>query len=217
MPAARSVCFVVAPDHAAIRELLRRRRAARRACDLTTRCSRSPTAPPARCRARSAFAGRDPFLVLNSDNLYPAAVLRALVELDGPGLPAYRARLARARQRLSAPIASTGFAAIEVDDRGHLHAHRRETGPRLLRRGRTARARQHERVALRRADLRRVPRRAAVGARRIRTARGRGPGRSTRGVRFRTFPRDAAPCSICRAARDVALVSARLAGVEARP
>ena len=53
------------------------------------RCSPSPTAPRAPCRARSAYAGRDPFLVLNSDNLYPAPVLRALVELDGPGLPAY--------------------------------------------------------------------------------------------------------------------------------
>ena len=45
-------------------------------------------APPARCTAAEAFAGRDPFLVLNSDNLYPASVLRSLVELDGPGLPA---------------------------------------------------------------------------------------------------------------------------------
>ena len=36
-----------------------------------------------------AFAGADPFLVLNSDNYYPVDVLQALVALDGPGLPAF--------------------------------------------------------------------------------------------------------------------------------
>ena len=47
---------------------------ARHVSPSTTRCSPSPTAPPARCKARRRYAGRDPFLVLNSDNLYPAPV-----------------------------------------------------------------------------------------------------------------------------------------------
>ncbi len=39
--------------------------------------------------ARDAVAGR-PFLVLNSDNLYPAAALRPLAALAGPGLVGFR-------------------------------------------------------------------------------------------------------------------------------
>ncbi len=39
--------------------------------------------------AEDAVAGR-PFLVLNSDNLYPAAALRPLAALDGPGLVGFR-------------------------------------------------------------------------------------------------------------------------------
>ena len=79
------------------------------------------------------YAGRDPFLVLNSDNLYPATVLRALVDLDGPGLPAYA---------VDSLVRDSGFPRDRVDglcgDRSRRsrpsHTHRRETGPRVLRR-----------------------------------------------------------------------------------
>jgi glucose-1-phosphate thymidylyltransferase len=39
--------------------------------------------------AAERWAGTDPFVVLNADNLYPVDALRALTTLDGPGLPAF--------------------------------------------------------------------------------------------------------------------------------
>lgn len=40
-------------------------------------------------RSASAYVGRQPFVVLNADNLYGAATLRALREADGPACPVY--------------------------------------------------------------------------------------------------------------------------------
>ncbi len=83
------ICLVIGPEHDVVRDYYER------------------THPPQRTRIRfaiqeeargtadavlsaEAFAGDAPFLVLNSDNYYPAEVLRALAALDGPGLPAFR-------------------------------------------------------------------------------------------------------------------------------
>ena len=113
-----SVCFVVAPDHATMRAYydgpgrpsrLRIEYAVQPIADGTARAVLS--AQP--------YASSDPFLVLNSDNLYPAQVLRALVDLDGPGLPAYeRDTLVHDSGFPADRIA--GFAAIELDDDGRL-------------------------------------------------------------------------------------------------
>jgi dTDP-glucose pyrophosphorylase len=112
------VCFVVAPDHRAIRDYYSGPgRPARVAIDYAVQPIADGTARAVMCA--HAFAGGDPFLVLNSDNLYPAPVLRALVDLDGPGLPAYQidslvTESGFPRERV------TGFAAIEVDGDGNL-------------------------------------------------------------------------------------------------
>ena len=45
------------------------------------------TADAVRCA--SAYVGRQPFVVLNADNLYGATTLRALREAEGPALPVY--------------------------------------------------------------------------------------------------------------------------------
>lgn len=55
--------------------------------------------------AAEGFAGRDSFLVLNADNVYPVDVLRALIQLAGPGLPAF------ARDTL---VTESGFPAERV-------------------------------------------------------------------------------------------------------
>lgn len=114
----RDVCFIVAPDHAAIRGYydgpgrptrLRITYALQKIANGTARA----------VQAAQQFTARDPFLVLNSDNLYPAAVLRSLVELDGPGLPAYQ-RGSLVRDSGFPPDRVAAFAAIEVDDDGCL-------------------------------------------------------------------------------------------------
>jgi dTDP-glucose pyrophosphorylase len=83
------ICLVIGPEHDLVREYYER------------------TRPPTRVRVAFAvqqdargtadavlsaehFTGTAPFLVLNGDNYYPADVLRALVAIDGPGLPAFR-------------------------------------------------------------------------------------------------------------------------------
>jgi glucose-1-phosphate thymidylyltransferase len=113
-----SACLVVAPDHTAIREYYEGAgRPSRLAIDYAVQPLADGTARAVQSARR--YAGSDPFLVLNSDNLYPADVLRTLAGLDGPGLPAYEVEsLVRdsgfARDRVM------GFAAIDVNDRGRL-------------------------------------------------------------------------------------------------
>lgn len=68
--------------------------------------------------AEDAVAGRD-FLVLNADNLYPGAAVRALVGLGEPGLVAFdRDALLSEGNIPAARIAA--FALLDLDDDGYL-------------------------------------------------------------------------------------------------
>jgi dTDP-glucose pyrophosphorylase len=112
------VCFVVAPDHAAIRDYYNgpgkpvRVRISYAVQDIANGTARA-------VQAAQQFAGGDPFLVLNSDNLYAPHVLRALVELDQPGLPGYE-RDSLVQESGFPADRVIGFAAIEVDRDGYL-------------------------------------------------------------------------------------------------
>ena len=81
------VCIVVAPGHRSILEssvnLLRL--SIRVAFAVQPEASGTADAVLA---AEAFVAGQD-FLVLNSDNYYPVSALRALRDLDGPGLPVF--------------------------------------------------------------------------------------------------------------------------------
>lgn len=62
-----------------------------------------------------AWAGREPFIVLNADNLYPAKVLAQLVRGRTPALPGFE------RDSLGIPVERIGaFALLEVGDDGLL-------------------------------------------------------------------------------------------------
>ena len=70
--------------------------------------------------AAAAWAGDEPFLAMNADNLYPPSALEALVV-------ARRARAAGVRRATiwcgpatSPRSASCAFALVEVDDEGYL-------------------------------------------------------------------------------------------------
>ncbi|MEZ5315834.1 MAG: sugar phosphate nucleotidyltransferase [Vicinamibacterales bacterium] len=69
--------------------------------------------------AAEAWVGDDPFLVLNADNLYPAAVLRALVALDEPGLPGFEQGDLIARSGIPAERIGS-FALLECTADGYL-------------------------------------------------------------------------------------------------
>ena len=112
------VCLVVAPDHSAIRDYYDGRGRPTRVT-LTYAVQEIANGTARAVQAAAAFAGDDPFLVLNSDNLYPIDVVRSLVAIDEPGLPAFRRNSLQQESELPLErIAS--FAALDVDDAGYL-------------------------------------------------------------------------------------------------
>ena len=207
------VCFVVAPDYGAIREYytgpgaparVRISYAVQEIADGTARA----------VQAAQGFAGRDPFLVLNSDNLYPAHVLRALVDLDGPGLPGYE-REALVQESGFPADRVIGFAAIEVDDDGYLtriiekpgRAYFDAAGPHALISMNVWRFDDRIFTACRDVPL------SARGEYELPEAVGLA---ISRGVRFRVVPAAGAVLDLSRPS-DVSLVSERLTDVEPRP
>jgi glucose-1-phosphate thymidylyltransferase len=160
------------------------------------------------------YAGRDPFLVLNSDNLYPVAVLRRLVELSEPGLPAFeRDSLINESGFPAERVAS--FAALEVDSNGYLTRIIEKPGREYF-----DAAGPHALVSM---NVWRFDSRIFDACRDVPlSARGEyelpeAVGLAVqRGVKFRTFRAAGAVLDLSRRS-DVALVSARLAGVDPHP
>jgi glucose-1-phosphate thymidylyltransferase len=69
--------------------------------------------------AAEAWTSDEPFLVLNSDNLYPVHALRPVAALDEPGLPVF-ARDELIRSSNIPPDRVHAFAIVELDDGGYL-------------------------------------------------------------------------------------------------
>ena len=209
----RQVCMIVAPDHRAMRDYYE---GAGRPVRLTMTFAVQPIADGTARAVQYAedFAGTDPFLVLNSDNLYAPAVLRQLVELDGPGLPAYE-RDALVNESGFPADRVTGFAALEADDDGMLTRivekpgaeYYSAAGPRALISMNVWRFDRRIFDACRDVPL------SSRGEYELPEAVGLA---ITRGVKFRAFRATGAVLDLSRRS-DIALVAARLAGAEARP
>lgn len=207
------VCFIVAPDHESIRAYYS---GAGRPTRLSISYAIQEHAAGTANAVLSAagFAGRDPFLVLNSDNLYPAPVLRQLVALHDPGLPAYE-RDSLIRESGFPPDRVAGFAAIEVNASGLLtrivekpgREYYEAAGPRALI------SMNVWRFDHRIFDACRDVPRSARGEFELPEAVGLAV---TRGVPFQTFIASGAVLDLSRRA-DIALVAGRLAAVEAHP
>jgi glucose-1-phosphate thymidylyltransferase len=109
----RHVGLVIGPEHDQIRSYYRSLDSRR-----LTICfviQEQPLGTANAVAAAEEWAGNDPFLVLNADNLYPVAVLADLVAASGPAMPAFDAA------SLDLPIERLGtFALIEPDARGCL-------------------------------------------------------------------------------------------------
>ena len=208
-----SVCFVIAPDHASIRDYYEGHgRPSRLRVDYAVQGIADGTARAV--LSAESYAGRDAFLVLNSDNLYPAPALRALVELNEPGLPAFeRDSLISDSGFPTERVAS--FAALDVDPEGYLtrivekpgHEHFAAAGPRALVSMNVWRFDGRIFDACRDVPL------SARGEYELPEAVGLAV---QRGVKFRTFRAGGAVLDLSRRS-DVASVSARLTGVEPRP
>ncbi len=89
------VCLVIGPEHQAIRDRYVREAALSRV-RVTFAVQQRPLGTANAVAAAEAFAGADEFLVVNSDNYYPVAVLEQVRRLTGPGLAGFeRAALSR--------------------------------------------------------------------------------------------------------------------------
>jgi glucose-1-phosphate thymidylyltransferase len=82
------VCLIVAPGHGIVRDYYTLTRPPRR-IRVRFAVQREPRGTADALIAAEAFTGGDAFLAMNSDNYYPADVLRALAALDDQGLPAF--------------------------------------------------------------------------------------------------------------------------------
>src|SRR5690606_27042314 len=69
--------------------------------------------------AAEEFAGSDPFLVVNSDNYYPAEVLRALREHGAPAMPGFDPVALATEGNVSAERIAQ-FALVDVAEDGML-------------------------------------------------------------------------------------------------
>ena len=114
----REVALVVAPDHEPIRKHYQEGARPSRT-RLTFVVQREARGTADALLAAEAWCGGSPFLAVNADNLYPPGVLRALVEIHEPALPAFhRGELVRSSNIRDEQVNS--FAIIEVDAEGYL-------------------------------------------------------------------------------------------------
>jgi glucose-1-phosphate thymidylyltransferase len=208
-----SACLVIAPDHTAAREYYEGAgRPSRLAIDYAVQPIADGTARAVQSARR--YAGSDPFLVLNSDNLYPADVLRTLAGLDGPGLPAFEVE-SLVRESGFPRDRVMGFAAIDVNDRGRLIRISEKPGRNYFE---AAGSRALVSMNVWRFDerifdaCRDVPI-SSRGEYELPEAVGVA---ISRGVAFQTFRAEGAVLDLSRRS-DVALVTTRLAGLEPRP
>jgi len=114
----RDVCLVIGPEHEVVREYYERSRPPERV-RVTFAIQTAARGTADAVLAARAFADGQPFLVLNSDNYYPAEVLNALAALDGQGLPAF-GRDTLIEQSNIDPDRIRSYAVLSIDAAGNL-------------------------------------------------------------------------------------------------
>jgi dTDP-glucose pyrophosphorylase len=114
----RDICLVIGPEHDIVRDYYARERTLERV-HVSFAIQAEPRGTADAVLAARDFIGNDPFLALNSDNYYPVDVLRALVELEGEGLPAFRRSTLIASSNID-PDRVRAFAMLTIDRDGYL-------------------------------------------------------------------------------------------------
>lgn len=108
------VCLVIGPEHEAVREYYGRTARPERV-RIAFAIQEKPLGTADAVVAAGPVVGLRDFLVLNSDNYYPAEAYRALAALDGPGMVAFE-RDAMVRQS-NVPAGRVGqFAVVRIGD-----------------------------------------------------------------------------------------------------
>ena len=116
--AVTDVCLVIGPEHDVMREYYTDVAPPRR-LRMSLAVQQEPRGTADALLSVRDFAGDDQFLVLNGDNYYAIDVLRALVALDGPGLPVF-SRDALLRQSNFHADRVRSFALLRIAPNGDL-------------------------------------------------------------------------------------------------
>lgn len=112
------VCLVIGPEHDVVREYYGREVKLERV-RVHFAVQEKPLGTADAVLAAEQFAGSDPFLVVNSDNYYPAEVLRALRERGAPAMPGFDTEALAAEGNVPAERIAQ-FALVDVDEDGCL-------------------------------------------------------------------------------------------------
>ena len=112
------VCLVVAPDHEVLADYYGRQVRPRR-LSVEFAVQAQPRGTGDAVAAAEAFASGDPFLMINSDDYYPAEALTALRESEGPAVALFEEGSMLAQSNL-APERLREFAVGRIDARGCL-------------------------------------------------------------------------------------------------
>ncbi|GAA1397808.1 sugar phosphate nucleotidyltransferase [Luteococcus peritonei] len=123
------VCLVIGPEHEQVRERYANLPTRRVRISLATQAEPLGTADAV--AAARDFAGGDRFVVVNSDNHYPAAALRALLAAPGTATLGFDAAALVQRSNIPAERVAA-FALLEVDAAGHLVDLAEKPGPEEL-------------------------------------------------------------------------------------
>lgn len=111
------ICLVTGPEHQAVRDYVGQ--LPLRRITISHAIQAQPRGTADAVAASAGFAGSDEFLVINSDNFYPLAALRAARRLDGAGLVAFPARILVEQGGIPAERVST-FPRVTADSQGYL-------------------------------------------------------------------------------------------------
>jgi glucose-1-phosphate thymidylyltransferase len=114
----RQVCLVIGPEHEAIRRYYTETCRPRRVT-VQFAIQERPLGTADAVAAAEVFAAEDLFLVINSDNYYPAEVCRALRELEGPGLAAFECESLVGDSNIPDERVRQ-YAILEIDGDGYL-------------------------------------------------------------------------------------------------
>lgn len=110
-------CLVIGPEHDGVRDYYRQLRSQRMTIGFAVQEEPHGTADAV--AAAQSFVGDDEFLVLNSDNYYPAEVLAEFQEMTGPGAVMFDSEALVANSNIPADRVRQ-FAYAAVDENSYL-------------------------------------------------------------------------------------------------
>ncbi|WP_067781548.1 nucleotidyltransferase family protein [Actinomyces vulturis] len=111
------ICLVIGPEHTIFREHYGNLETSRVKIDFAIQ--EKPLGTADAVSAAREFTGDDRFVVINSDNYYPAESLKALCQLPGAGLLGFN-RTALVEQSNIPADRVNAFAIVDVDENGNL-------------------------------------------------------------------------------------------------